>query len=544
MKKLLFSLCAAGALMASDVMKGQTVLFEDSFETYADFAIADVGAWTLIDVDQKTTYGFNGVTFPNTGVAKSFQVFNSTTTTPPLDPTTTSNWTARTGQKMMVSFAATSAPWNNDWMVSPQVQIGAGEGATLSFWAKSCDATYGLEKFTVYVSTTGTAVADFTAISPVTVTPSDATWYEYTYSLNAYSGQPVHIAIQTTSDDQFGFAVDDFRVVSNPLPAVAPECPTLNAPANAATNVSYTSVNLTWTANTQGGTADSYDVYLDTNANPTTLVGNTTSTSYTATNLTGSTTYYWRIVPKNTVGSAASCTVYSFTTAAPAYCTAGATSTSFEKISNVTFAGINNSSTATVGYEDFTAVSGAVTAGSTYPFSATFSGTSYSSDQVMVWIDFNNDKDFNDAGEQVLITPTKVSPWTGDIVIPADVAAGTVRMRVRLHDSSLGGNLTPCGTSTYGQVEDYTLNISTLGVNDTVKNAVKVYPNPVVDILNIDSPSKVKSIRVFDVTGRTVSTHVLNAEKSQVNLSGLASGVYMVSIQMENETKTVKVIKK
>jgi len=543
MRKILFSLFATAGLFATDAIKAQTVLFQDSFESYSDFAIANVGAWTLIDVDLKTTYGFQGITFPNTGVAKSFQVFNSTTTTPPLDPTATSNWTAKTGQKMMVSFAATSAPWNNDWLISPQVQLTAGQGATLSFWGKGCDAAYGAEKFKVLVSTTGTAISDFTAISPVIVTPSDAQWHEYTYNLNSYSGQQVYIAIQCTSDDQFGFAVDDFKVVTAPLATTAPSCPTLNTPANGATNVSYNSVSLSWTAATTGGAADSYDVYLDKNPNPTTLVGNTTATSYTAANLDGSSTYYWKIIPKNAIGSATGCNVHSFTTAAPAYCTAGATSTSFEKISNVTFAGINNNSTATVGYEDFTNVTGNIQAGQTYPFSATFSGTSYSSDQVLVWIDFNNDKDFDDQGEQVLVTPTKTSPWTGNITIPANATLGDLRMRVRLHDSSIGGNVTPCGTSSYGQVEDYTLNV-TLGVNDNVKAAVKVYPNPVVDMLNVESPNKVKSVSVFDLTGKVVSTHTLNAAKSQINLSKMAPGVYMVNIETDNGIQTVKVIKK
>ena len=114
----------------------------------------------------------------------------------------------------MTSFGANSAPWSNDWLISPQVQITAGAGASLSFWAKSCDATYGAEKFKVLVSTTGTAVANFTAISPVITTPADVTWHEYTYSLNAYSGQQIYVAIQCTSDDQFGFAVDDFQVTA------------------------------------------------------------------------------------------------------------------------------------------------------------------------------------------------------------------------------------------------------------------------------------------------------------------------------------------
>ena len=97
-----------------------------------------------------------------------------------MTPTDTSDWTAKSGDKIMVAFAATSAPWNNDWLISPQIQLTAGLGATLSFWAKGCDAEYGAEKFKVLVSTTGTAVANFTAISPVVTTPSDATWHEYT----------------------------------------------------------------------------------------------------------------------------------------------------------------------------------------------------------------------------------------------------------------------------------------------------------------------------------------------------------------------------
>ncbi|WP_028122360.1 T9SS type A sorting domain-containing protein [Epilithonimonas tenax] len=544
MKKILFSLIAAAAVYSTDVMKAQTVIFEDSFESYTDFAIANVGSWTLTDVDLKTTYGFQGVTFPNTQVAKSFQVFNSTLTTPPLDPTTTSDWTARTGERAMVSFGADTAPWSNDWLISPQVQLIAGSGASLSFWAKGCDATYGAEKFKVLVSTTGTAVANFTAISALTVTPSDAAYHEYTYNLNAYAGQQVYIAIQCTSDDQFGFAVDDFKIVSTTLPTTAPGCATLTSPANAATNLAYTSQTLSWTAPTVGA-ADSYDVYLDKNANPTTLVGNVSGTSYTATNLDGSSTYYWKVIPKNTVGSATGCTVFSFTTAAPTYCTAGATSTSFEKISNVTFANINKSSTATTGYEDFTTTVGNVTVGSTYTFNATFTGTSYTTDQVLVWIDFNNDKDFNDVGEQVLVTPTKTSPWTGSITIPATATIGSTRMRVRLHDSSLGGNITSCGTSSYGQVEDYTLNIGTLAVSEVSKNGIKAYPNPVKDIFNIEAQGKIKSVKVFDVTGKQLLTKDINEAKSQIDFSRFNSGVYVVTTTMEDgSTTSTKVIKK
>ncbi|MFZ4435623.1 MAG: choice-of-anchor J domain-containing protein [Flavobacterium psychrophilum] len=209
MKKLLLSLFILVGLNAN----AQVPIFEDSFEFYDNFAIADVGDWTLTDVDLKLTYGFTGITFPNTGVAKSFQVFNATATTPALTPSATANWSARTGDKHMVCFAASSPPpVNNDWLISPQITL--GNTNTIKFWAKACDATYFQERFSVWVSTAGTAVSDFVQVSTgaFTTTPN-INWTEYTYNLAAsYDGLPVYVGIKCTSPDMFGFAIDDFSV--------------------------------------------------------------------------------------------------------------------------------------------------------------------------------------------------------------------------------------------------------------------------------------------------------------------------------------------
>ncbi len=341
----------------------------------------------------------------------------------------------------------------------------------------------------------------------------------------------------------FSIHIDDVSVAA--APTTAPGCAALTSPANGATNIAYLSQALSWTAPTTG-VADSYDVYLDKNTNPTTLVSTVSGTSYTAANLDPSSTYYWKVVAKNTAGSATGCTVYSFTTMAPTYCTAGATSTSFEKISNVTFANINKNSTATAGYEDFTSTIGNVNAGQTYTFTASFTGTSYNGDHVLVWIDFNNDKDFNDAGEQVLVTATKKSPWTGNITIPAGATATTTRMRVRLNDSgSSTSNITPCGTSTFGQVEDYTLNIASLAVSDVNKaDKIKAYPNPVKDVLKLEAAGTIKSVKVFDTAGKQIMTKELNEAKSQIDLSKLGTGVYVVTVTLADGTTTsTKVIK-
>lgn len=214
MKKLLLSLFVIFQINVS----AQTVLFEDSFELYDDFIIDAIGDWTNTDVDLRPTYGFQGISFENSGAVKAFQIFNSTTTTPPLEPTENSDWTARTGNKAAVCFAAVPGGGilaNNDWLISPQIQL-ASSGNVLTFWAKSCDTQFGLEKFRVGVSTTDTQTTSFTIISAgnFVLNPATAEWVQYTYSLDAYQGQNVYIAIHCVSDDQFGFAIDDFQVTT------------------------------------------------------------------------------------------------------------------------------------------------------------------------------------------------------------------------------------------------------------------------------------------------------------------------------------------
>lgn len=98
-------------------------------------------------------------------------------------------------------------------------------------------------------------------------------------------------------------------------PSTPPSCvgsPT--SPANAATGISN-NPTLSWAA-VAGATG--YDVYFGTSNPATTLVAtNQPGTSYTPTTLTAGTTYYWRVVPRNSAGLAAGCSTWSFTTCTP-----------------------------------------------------------------------------------------------------------------------------------------------------------------------------------------------------------------------------------
>ena len=354
------------------------------------------------------------------------------------------------------------------------------------------------------------------------------------------TGTPVKVRVSAIGN--VFYAIGSATV--SKTPTAAPNCATLSSPANNAVGISYTTpLNLTWAAPVGGEPAELYEVYLGTTADPTTLVATASATSYSVTNLTASTQYYWKVVAKNAFGSASGCTtVFTFITADPTYCTAGATSTSFEKISNVTFANLNNSSTSTAGYEDFTSKTVNVAKGETYNFSASFTGTSYASDEVRVWIDFNGDKDFDDVGELVLVTSKGRSPWLGEIYIPFDVNPITTRMRVRLHDTSLSPNNTPCGTSSFGQVEDYTIAIGTLATSENALSQVQIYPNPATDILNVTKVSSNALYSIYNVSGQLIAKGKITDNK--VSVSKLHAGVYIISVEDKGNVEKVKFIKK
>ncbi len=139
------------------------------------------------------------------------------------------------------------------------------------------------------------------------------------------------------------------------------------------------------------------------------------------------------------------------------FCDAGSSATNGEYISNVTVGSINNT-TASLGYADYTNLSTSMTIDAPHSITVT-AGSPYQADQVLIWIDWNNDSDFDDADENVFTSTIGLGPFTANITPPANATSGNVIMRIRLHDTENGPNATPCDTSSWGEVEDYTITV-------------------------------------------------------------------------------------
>ena len=307
---------------------------------------------------------------------------------------------------------------------------------------------------------------------------------------------------------------------------VAPTAPTLSA-----SGTTSTSTNLSWSGATDAVGVTGYDVYQGAS-----LIGSTASTTYTVNSLSPSTTYSFTVRAKDAAGNISTAsntaTVTTLAGSTVTYCTATATNTADERIGNVTFGSINNTSTGTAGYENFTSISTNVTRGTANTISITpvWTSTKYN-EAYAVYIDYNRDGDFTDSGELAWTRAgSQTTPVTGSITIPATASLGSTRMRVMMQYNSIPSS--SCGSYTYGQVEDYTLNIlsSARGEDFNINNLmtdIKLYPNPVRDLLNI-SNTTVEDYKIFDMGGKLINSGKI--ERGTVNVSQLTAGAYTIQI--------------
>lgn len=170
----------------------------EGFEKAEPFT-SDIDGWTAIDVDGLNTYGFSGITFPGAGAPKSFIVFDDTYE----GFGNQDVFLAYEGHKYVVSMASPEGA-NDDWLISPEL---CGEAQTVSFYAKTYTAEYGLETFEVLASSTGNAPDDFTIVGESHEAP--AAWTEFKVEVPENTR---YVAIRCTSNDKFIFMLDNITV--------------------------------------------------------------------------------------------------------------------------------------------------------------------------------------------------------------------------------------------------------------------------------------------------------------------------------------------
>jgi len=132
------------------------------------------------------------------------------------------------------------------------------------------------------------------------------------------------------------------------------------------------------------------------------------------------------------------------------------------------------------------------------------------------------------------------------IKVPDDAVIGNTRMRIlKVYSPSSFAMFWPtgaCGNYSYGQIEDYTVAVKdALATEETSLRKIKVYPNPVTNVLTIATDKKVNTISVYNIEGQLVKTA---QNVKTIDMSNLSVGVYMIKADVEGKVETSKVIKK
>ncbi|WP_418649319.1 GEVED domain-containing protein [Tenacibaculum aestuariivivum] len=345
--------------------------------------------------------------------------------------------------------------------------------------------------------------------------------------------------------------VEDYTVVIGEAEndTTAPSVPTNLS----ASKVTQTTLTLNWSVSTDNVGVTGYEVYEGA-----TKIGATANTTIAITGLTANTSYSYSVKAIDTSGNeSASSNVLNITTLLNdvTYCNSKGARVTYEWIDYVAFGGMTNETGRNGGYGDFTSKVATVALGSVNQLvvSAGFSKSTYN-EHFTVWIDYNKDGDFTDAGEQIVTgNSSSAENRITNITIPLDAKLGETRMRVSMKFDT---SSSPCEKLGDGEVEDYTVNIISTPLNTTTSNVLGenirtqeqldliVYPNPSIDFIKVDFASEDKNItyKIINTIGKVVQKGYISL--SEISVASLSAGMYIIEVNDGQKILKTKIIKK
>jgi PKD repeat protein len=174
----------------------------------------------------------------------------------------------------------------DNWMILPAFEIPTDASEfNISWYEKGQDAGYAAEYYSVYINTTGNAVANFSAAAVLTSTATGE-WVKKTVSLSSYAGQTIFVAFRHHNvTDMFYLDIDDIRVGGAEAPEISIAGPAVVMAGDTAVfTATTTATTVVWNV-----TAD----YTEFNGDTAIVVWNTPgnySVDASATNSAGTTT--------------------------------------------------------------------------------------------------------------------------------------------------------------------------------------------------------------------------------------------------------------
>lgn len=349
-----------------------------------------------------------------------------------------------------------------------------------------------------------------------------------------------------TACETFSYGeVEDYTVTFG---EAIPDTEAPTTPTNlASASITSSSFTLSWTASTDNVAVTGYEVYQNG-----TLLGTTTTTSYSVTGLTAATTYSYTVKAKDAaenISAASSALSVTTSSATVTYCSSKGNNVTYEWIDYVAMGGMTNTTAANGGYANFTSTKVATVtrgASTTINFSCGFKSSSYT-EYWYVWIDWDQNGTFDSDELMSSGSSSSSSTLSKTFTVPSDAVLGTTRMRVTMKYNSAP---TACETFSYGEVEDYGVIVSATSFNNfTNENPfateigneentqVIIWPNPASEMINIaiNNGSRFGKVRIYNMLGSLVKVVKIDGTGKEINISDLPAGSYIISVDDEKE---------
>ncbi|MCH8902972.1 MAG: T9SS type A sorting domain-containing protein [Bacteroidetes bacterium] len=191
--------------------------------------------------------------------------------------------------------------------------------------------------------------------------------------------------------------------------------------------------------------------------------------------------------------------------------------------------------------------------GQTYTFSLTHTRDAMNfpavENNIRIWIDYNNNGTLDDAGETVVLMDLETfGTTTGSFTVPLTATLGITGMRITAKMSIGGGHSLPTACDIpadplgyHGEFEDYTVNIMATpsGIDEnSIGNAVSVFPNPTSGIINIESEARISIIEITNLLGAKVYSSKINDRNAEIDLSNQPRGIYFYTLINERNIIT------
>lgn len=113
---------------------------------------------------------------------------------------------------------------------------------------------------------------------------------------------------------------------------------------------------------------------------------------------------------------------------------------------------------------------------------------------------------------EVALTPTQVLNYNGTLTVSSNATSGTDTI-------SLSGN-----------------GVASSLLQENTETTTNVYPNPVKDVLYLEGVNKNSDIEIYSTLGNLVATEQCNSEDTEINVSDLENGIYILRVTETDES--------